>query len=123
MWLADTGGGASITSWAPLMVAGGGLTVAFITGFTRRDQRVVSQETTLDARTNTALKALSESLNRSEHERERCQVEIVEVEKERDVWRDRAIAAETRADALSERVEVVERQLRSIKERRSRRDD
>ena len=100
--MADPAGGTTIATWLPLFVASGGLLTAFITGFTRHDVKQRDQVTNLDARTNTAIKGLTEAYDRLDAERAR-------VEKERDEWRERA--------------ETAEGELERLKRRRSRRDD
>jgi hypothetical protein len=86
----------SIASWLPLFVASGGLLTAFVTGFSRRDQKQRDYTTTIDARTNTAIKGLTEAYDRLEVERAR-------IEQERDEWRERAVSAEEELAAFKKR--------------------
>lgn len=106
--LADAGASTGVVTWAPLLVAGGGLVVAFVTGFSRRDQRQINLVSSLDQRTQTALKALSESLAAREADLDRAI-------KERDEWRDRATANARRADAAEQRIEDLMAEIVHLK--------
>lgn len=96
--------GAQVAGYGPLMIATAGLATALISGFSRRDKRSVDQSSTLDARTNTALKGLDTALSRVEAERARWQAQA-----EADAAR--ADAAEAEADELRAQLATAQAQL------------
>ena len=78
--------GSSIVSWGPLGVAAAGLITAAVAALARRDRRRNDVVTSIDARTNTALRGLEAYADR--------------LEKERAAWQVRAEAAEARVEEL-----------------------
>jgi chromosome segregation ATPase len=77
-----------------------------VTYLSRRDYRARTVTEGMDARTNTAIKGLSEAYDRVEAERAR-------LEEERDAWQARALTAEAELAALRQRPGSATKRRRS----------
>ena len=91
-----------IATYAPLIVAAAGLGTAIVASLSRRDRRQNDDSVQMDARTNTAIRGLTEAYDRVEAERSR---------EER-----RAVEAERTRDELLERVDELLHENQSLKE-------
>lgn len=89
--LAAADAGSQITAYGPIIVAVGGLVTAVVAAFSRRDRKIDAASSNLDAKTNTAIKGLTEAYDRLETERSR--------------WEQRALAAEARVRELEDEEE------------------
>lgn len=102
---ADTGvtsGSTIISTWGPLLVAVAGLATALIAALTRKDRSREGLLNNIDARTNTAIKGLTEAYDRVDKERAREEAGRLEAEA-------RAEALHLRNEELEEEVERCRR--------------
>lgn len=90
-----------LVSYGPILVATGGIMMAIIAAYGRKDKKVTDQSENLDKKTNTVLKGLELSLERTETERA--------------YWEARAIAAEKKEAALEEQHETCEAEIESLR--------
>lgn len=90
MIFADATTGTQITAYGPIIVAAGGLITAIVAAISRRDRKIDAATINLDAKTNTAIKGLTEAYDRLETERAR--------------WELRATTAEARVQELEDQL-------------------
>jgi uncharacterized protein HemX len=94
---ADAPSSNTIATYGPLIVALGGLITALVAALGRRDRRSADQLQGLDARTNTALKGLTEAYDRCDAERAR--------------WQKQAEETGSRLEACDQKIEELEEQV------------
>lgn len=97
---------AALLTYAPILVAIAALATAIISALSRRDKKSVDAATTLDARTNTAIRGLTEAYDRLDLERAREVEGRVEAER---VSEEQAV----RIHELETENEQLKKQLRT----------